>query len=132
MSCILLVDDLPEVRRVVARVLERAGYSVITAAGGAEALAILERESVDALLIDLHMPSMSGRTLHHRVVARWPDLADHTAVMTGDSGDEEDADWIKANGVPVLRKPFEMRNLLALVQSFVEKRAPRRADSGGH
>lgn len=61
MSRVLVVDDNADIRGVTARVLKHFGHhDVITAADGAEALKILERQRVDLVLLDLAMPGMDG------------------------------------------------------------------------
>ncbi len=57
---VLVIDDEDLVRDVVARMIEDLGYRAITAADGPTGLAIVERETVDAVLVDLTMPRMSG------------------------------------------------------------------------
>ncbi|MEO6725921.1 MAG: response regulator [Blastocatellia bacterium] len=66
---ILLVDDDNEFRTVMALALESFGYVVIEAADGMAALNVLQRERPDAILSDLHMPLMDGRTFCKRVRA---------------------------------------------------------------
>jgi len=59
---VLLVDDDPEFRRALQQVLEEAGFHVLTAADGAEALKILDQahDSIDVAIIDLNLPHVSG------------------------------------------------------------------------
>jgi CheY-like chemotaxis protein len=57
---VLIVDDEPVNRMVLARMVEHYGASCIEAASGAEALEILGTQSVDLVLMDIHMPQMSG------------------------------------------------------------------------
>jgi CheY-like chemotaxis protein len=57
---VLLVDDSENERILLARVLAKAGCIVLAAPGGSEALALLEREEVDAVITDVSMPGMSG------------------------------------------------------------------------
>jgi CheY-like chemotaxis protein len=57
---VLVIDDEALVRDVVARMVEDLGYSAVTAADGQSGLDLLDRESIDAVLVDLTMPQMSG------------------------------------------------------------------------
>ena len=66
---ILLVDDDNEFRTVMALARESFGYAVIEATDGVAALNVLQRERPDAILSDLHMPLMDGRTFCKRVRA---------------------------------------------------------------
>jgi two-component system cell cycle sensor histidine kinase/response regulator CckA len=75
-ECILVVEDEPALRELTARVLRSAGYTVLPAASGADALAVLERHAGDVHLVftDVVMPGMSGRELATRLAAMRPDL----------------------------------------------------------
>lgn len=57
---ILTVDDEPDIRGIIRRVLNRAGYEVIEAGGGMEALEIMTEQEVDLVLLDVMMPEMDG------------------------------------------------------------------------
>jgi two-component system, cell cycle sensor histidine kinase and response regulator CckA len=72
---VLVVDDEPAVRLLVERVLVEAGYRVLTAMGGLEALELLEQPgAVDLLLVDLRMPVMSGTQLARKVELLRPEI----------------------------------------------------------
>ena len=60
-AAILVVDDYQAVRKALGRALESVGYIVFLAASGEEALAILKEHHMDAVVMDLHMPVMSGQ-----------------------------------------------------------------------
>jgi CheY-like chemotaxis protein len=85
---ILLVEDEDLVRKVVARILERAGYRVLVAANGAEAIAIAEqlRGPVDALVTDVVMPGINGKEVAARMAGRFPKLK--ILFITGYTEDE--------------------------------------------
>ena len=109
---VLLVEDEELVRKVVARILERAGYRVLVAGNGDEALAICERAPtlIDALVTDVVMPGIGGRELAARVVERFPNLK--VLFMTGYTDDEFLRRGILDQGRAVLVKPFSPRDLL--------------------
>src|SRR5690242_16947307 len=73
---ILLVDDEETVRRFGARTLEKAGFRVVTAGTGADAIVCHESHGVaiDLLLTDVMMPGMNGRELAELLLARRPSL----------------------------------------------------------
>lgn len=74
-ASILVVDDHPGVRASAAAVLAAPGRRVLTAAGGAEGLALLAREAVDLVVSDLDMPKMNGLAFLAEVRRLHPGLA---------------------------------------------------------
>lgn len=81
---VLIVDDEAGVRKALAIVMTEEGMVCKTAAGAEEALAILEKEPVDAVIADLHMPKVSGMQLLGWVRSRYPKLAFLMATGTDD------------------------------------------------
>ena len=71
---VLLVDDDRVTRRVLGRAVEVAGYEVLPAENAQEALAILRREPVAAIVADQYMPGLSGLQLFTIARVGWPDL----------------------------------------------------------
>jgi len=114
---VLVVDDEPAVRQIVARLLRMAGYDADEAQCGEEAIESLERAGADIVLLDLEMPGMSGRTLFHAIRSRWPGLGASVIVMSGDVETPEIADWVALHRIPVLEKPFGRAALLAAVEA---------------
>ncbi len=121
-SRILVVDDEPAVRRAIEKLLRASGYDVRTAAHGEEACEVLARHDVDVILIDLRMPGMSGATLFHVIVTQWPQYYGRVAVMSGDHDAEETEPWLRINRLPVVLKPFQMDEVLAVIQHILPSR----------
>jgi DNA-binding response OmpR family regulator len=82
---ILIVDDEPSLRRTLERILTSVGYEVVTAGDAQLAYEALDGADVDLVLLDLHLPQMSGDTLYLALVRRWPHLTGRIVVMTGDT-----------------------------------------------
>jgi CheY-like chemotaxis protein len=118
-ATVLLVEDEDVVRKVVARILEGAGYRVLVASGGAEALALCERTPtpIDALVSDVVMPGMSGKELADHLVRRWPNLK--VLLMTGYTDDECLRRGILDEGRAMVLKPFSPRDLLHAVRDLL-------------
>jgi CheY-like chemotaxis protein len=118
---ILVVDDEETVRAAVRRILQKYGYEVLTATGGAEALAILEREGarVALLLTDMVMPAMSGRELVERAAVLHPEL--RIVVM---SGHTEDA-ALRQGQLPTehafIPKPFTLSDLTTTIRRVIDR-----------
>jgi CheY-like chemotaxis protein len=106
---ILVVDDDPEVREVVAEFLEDFGYQVLQAGGGVEALGVLAQTSdVRMLITDVRMPDMSGLELAEVATQRQHDLK--VILISG---------YFMPQPISrrFLRKPFRMSELQAAVQA---------------
>ena len=84
MSTILVVDDEPSIRELVARVLGRRGHRVIVCGSAPEALAVTE--AIDLLLVDLVLPEMNGYDLTEALRRRSPNLP--VVLMSGFLSDE--------------------------------------------
>ena len=119
---ILVVDDEPAVRRALEKALTRNGFTVFLANSGEQACELLTSESVDAVLMDLRMPSMSGQTLFHVILTQWPKLASRVAIMSGDPEDQQE--WLELYDLPVLAKPFELARVFGMIDMLtaVERR----------
>lgn len=111
---VLVVDDEPGVRALVRRILGDAGYGVVEAGNGAEALAVMaSSQQVDFLIADLDMPVMRGEEMARRIRALRPDLrvlyvTAHSELLFKDRPELID-------GEAFLDKPFTMRGLLEAV-----------------
>jgi CheY-like chemotaxis protein len=114
---VLVVDDEDIVRRVTARVLERAGHTVLQAAGGREALELMEDEHgrLDLVLLDLTMPGMDGAATLREIQFRWPVL--RVVVMSGFAEQQAMERLSGLAAVPFLQKPLTPDTLLATVRA---------------
>jgi signal transduction histidine kinase len=114
----LVVDDEASIRGVVARLLRTHGWTVDEAPTGDDALTALlaaPSEGYDLVLTDLRMPGMSGGELLTKLSLLRPDLFQVAVVMTGDISDPESAAFLARNERPVLVKPFNLKELEALI-----------------
>jgi len=109
MRTILVVDDEPEIRAIVAETLVSAGYVVIEAGGCRAALVVLARQPVTLLLTDIRMPCCTGTDLAEQAHALYPML--RIILMTGFA--------INGFAHPCLAKPFRMVNMLATVRAML-------------
>lgn len=116
---ILAVDDSPSIRQMVAYTLKRAGYEVIEAVDGEDALAKATARTVNLVLTDHNMPRMDGLTLV-RSLRRLP--AYRTApilILTTESSAEMKNQGRAAGATGWLVKPFEPRRLLEVVEKVI-------------
>jgi CheY-like chemotaxis protein len=120
-SIALVVDDERDIRELEQTMLEHAGYEVITAAGGAAALALIsEGQQVDVVVADLMMPGMDGEEMMRHLRGVRPDLK--VLFVTGFSDHLfKEQSWLW-EGVAFLDKPFNMNGLLEAVSTLVSGR----------
>jgi CheY-like chemotaxis protein len=110
---VLVVDDQPDVRHFAATVLRSAGYEVLEAASGEQALALCGGYGgrIDAVLTDIVMPGMSGRDLALLLAANHPEIK--VVYMSGHAGDPQVRQSLLASGDLFLLKPFGPADLVA-------------------
>lgn len=115
---ILVVDDEETIRRVSARLLQRAGYTTLTASDGPEALQVAESEGqFDLLLTDLKMPLMRGDELATRLRAAVPRLP--VLYLTGHLDDLFHQRAALDDCEAVLQKPVTAQELLSAVAALL-------------
>ncbi|MCS7083143.1 MAG: hybrid sensor histidine kinase/response regulator [Bacteroidetes bacterium] len=114
----LVVDDEPAVRAVLAKLLRLEGHTVVEAASGEEALRELARAPFELVFTDLGMPHMDGRTLARRIRAQWPEVG--IVLVTGYLDPTEES----CPEVDVLlHKPFKLDEVRIAVKTARLKRA---------
>jgi two-component system cell cycle sensor histidine kinase/response regulator CckA len=122
---ILVVEDEPEVRRVLVQVLTGLGYRVTEARDGVEALERLESSPVDLIITDVVMPRMGGRELRERVR-----MANHTTLFLFSSGYSEGLapdSTIEDDRVSFIGKPYGIDALARKVRDLLDRGARSRA-----
>jgi hypothetical protein len=116
---VLVVEDEAAMREVTRRILDRAGYRVLAAASGREALQLVagQREHVDVLLTDVVMPRMQGRVLAERLRGMQPDL--RVLFMSGYTQGLLSGQGVLAPGVHLIEKPFSRTALLTKLREVL-------------
>jgi DNA-binding response OmpR family regulator len=118
---VLVVDDEPMVREVITTYLERDGWSVVTAADGAQALRTVESTPLDLVVLDLMLPEVDGLS----VLARLRSSTDVPVIVVTARGEEPDRVLgLDLGADDYLVKPFSPRELVARVRSVVRRARP--------
>jgi two-component system, OmpR family, alkaline phosphatase synthesis response regulator PhoP len=116
---ILVADDESHILHVVSLKLRNAGFRVLTARDGQEALDLATAEHPDLLITDYHMPQLSGLELCHRL-KNDPSTKDIPAIMLTARGYHLEPHDTKDSGIlRMLSKPFSPRHLLATVNEIL-------------
>ncbi|MHC4831842.1 MAG: sigma-54-dependent transcriptional regulator, partial [Planctomycetota bacterium] len=111
---VLVVDDEPNLRRVMSKELARAGFEVATAASGEEALAQLESQPCDVLLLDLKMPGIGGLEVLRRL--RRQGLGCEVIILTGHGSIDSVVEAMKLGAYDYLTKPCRLSEIELLVR----------------
>ena len=119
---ILVVDDEAGLRRVLERYLERHGYRVLGAGTAESAYELLDSARADAVLLDIHLPTMSGLALYLAMIHRWPALEGRIAIMTGDAEADEVRTWLERHHCMVIHKPFNLQEVADWVSEVLRRR----------
>ena len=116
---ILIADDERLLRRTLQRVLSRAGFSVLTAENGEEAVKIFSenKEKIDLCILDLNMPSLNGTGALEQI--RNIEEQANIVLASGESQDDIWARCTEAKPNGILEKPFALDKLLKDIQSFL-------------
>lgn len=119
---VLFVEDLPELRRTVGRVLRASGYEVVEADGGRMALEAANTQPVDVVLTDVMMPDMDGIQLLRELHAGDPSLP---VVLMSAVPSEDIASQAQASGAfAYLTKPVRTQLLLGTIARAIAQRTP--------
>jgi|HubBroStandDraft_6_1064221.scaffolds.fasta_scaffold514605_1 CheY-like chemotaxis protein len=118
LATVLLVDDDPALLEMLGRTLERAGFTVITAVHGADALAQMGQLAADIVVTDIMMPEMDGFELIRKLHAKWPHLP-----IVAMSGIDDTPNFrnlaLKFGAKAALSKPVNRAHLVEVMQEIM-------------
>lgn len=120
---VLVVDDEDLVKYLARDILRRFGYTVLTAGGGEEALALYRRHSEDiaVVILDIIMPNMNGREVFQRIRELNPGAK--VIISSGYSHDRDADDLLQQGAAGFVQKPYRMADLVNIVGEVIEKQA---------
>lgn len=122
---ILVIDDEQQMRELIRMILEDAGYSVVEAGDGLQALSVLREENPDLCLVDVMMPYMDGFSFAEEVKR----TADTPLIFLSAKGEEWDkVHGLKLGGDDYIVKPFLPGELVARIEAVL--RRVSRTDAG--
>ncbi|HEX6966048.1 MAG TPA: sigma-54 dependent transcriptional regulator [Gemmatimonadaceae bacterium] len=124
MSAILIVDDEPNIRRMVGALLTAEGFAVSEAADGPTGLAVAEEHAPDVVLLDLMIPGeLDGMTTLSRLRERFPDVP--VVMMSGRAGLSDAVKATKLGAFHFLEKPLTPEGVVLTLRSALELRRAR-------
>jgi len=123
---ILVVDDAPQLRRLVKSYLEQEGYAVVTASDGQEALYVARHEKPDLIILDLMMPEMGG----YEFMRAYSKEADTPIIVLTARVEENDKVLgLELGADDFVTKPFSPRELAARVRAVLRRTAKQTSPS---
>ncbi|MFP6749491.1 MAG: response regulator transcription factor [Alphaproteobacteria bacterium] len=125
---ILVVDDDPDLRLVLRKQLEAEGFEVIHAANGAEMRAVIGRQEVDLVILDLQLPDEDGLDLA-KLLRETTDAG--IVMLTGKGTTLDIVVGLEVGADDYVAKPFKSRELLARIRSVLRRTKQRRGAKPG-
>jgi CheY-like chemotaxis protein len=115
---VLVVEDEDAVRKLLRRILERAGYTVLEAADAVEGTRQFHAQAVDLIILDVGLPDMSGADLAESLLRTAP--ATRVLLLSGYT-EEEIGERVRHLGVAFLPKPFTPQDVLSAVAAVISR-----------
>ena len=114
---ILVVDDEETVRMLFQRILQAAGYDVVTAADGKEALSGIADGDIDVVLLDINMPGLSGIDVLGKISTDWPNVC--VIMITAVADVQTAVAAMKLGAYDYITKPFDQDEVLLKIRQAV-------------
>lgn len=114
---VLIIDDDRAVRKAVSKALERAGYMVESVDSGLAAIAALQQHNYRMIVCDIRMPFLDGVSFYDELKQANPEAAKRVVFVTAFAGEPTVQAFLERVDRPVVEKPFELDDLLAVVKA---------------
>jgi len=122
---ILIIDDEASLRQTMARILQRAGYEVTTAANGKEGLELVSEHTFDLVYLDIRMPDVSGLELLKTIHAKYADLP--IILFTAQPDLNSAVEALRRGAIDYLLKPLKPQTVIDRTQAIlIDKQKDRR------
>ena len=120
-TCVLLVEDEEQLRRVLKDLLEREGYTVAEARDGIQALDQVDRHSPDIIVLDLNLPGVDGYTVLQQLRSRPATRAIPIVVLTAKGDEDNEVRVFQLGADDFITKPFRARALSARLEAVLAR-----------
>ena len=117
---VLIVDDEEEFRDLTGKRLKKRGLDVFLAESGLDALAVLQKNSIDVVLLDVKMPGMDGIETLRRIRTTHPQV--EVVLLTGHASIDSGIEGMKFGAFDYMMKPVELEQLLEKLADANEKK----------
>lgn len=117
---ILVVDDELAILQVLTEFFQSAGWIVVSARNGQDALEAVDTSDFDVLIVDMLMPGMDGRSFYEYLKQLRPDLLSRVIFTTGDTGNQHTTDFLQSLDNQVVRKPYDLGDLHQVIGGVMQ------------
>jgi DNA-binding response OmpR family regulator len=121
---ILIVDDEQNLRRSLGLILQRAGYTITTAANAAEALHLLRAGAYDLTFLDIKLPDQNGIQLLPQIKDLYPEMP--IFILTAHASLDTAIDAVRLGAKDYMLKPVDPENILSRVENILREEKPKR------
>jgi DNA-binding response OmpR family regulator len=121
---ILIIDDEPNLRRSLGLILQRAGYTITTAANAEESLHLLRAGAFDLAFLDIKLPDQNGIQLLPQIRELYPDMP--VLILTAHATLDTAIEAVKLGARDYLLKPIDPENILSRVEELIKEEKPKR------
>ena len=118
MNTILIIDDEPGIRTVLSDILEDERYEVMTAKDGFEGLALLKRDAVDLVILDVWLPNMGGIDVLKEIKKDFPEV--EVIIISGHANVDIAVKAVKLGAFDFLEKPLSLEKVVNIVRNALQ------------
>ncbi|NKB59765.1 MAG: PAS domain S-box protein [Alphaproteobacteria bacterium] len=115
---ILVIDDEPDVAKVLSELLAADGHTTTVALSGEDGLRIVEKQEFDVVLCDIRMPKLDGPGFYRAMVQIRPNMVSRLAFVTGDYLSQHALRFLEGSGCPHIEKPATPEDLRQLIEDL--------------
>lgn len=130
MSSVLIVDDHEDLRYALAKVVQKQGYRVTTAASGKDAIEILQSTVIDLIFLDIGLPDVNGISLIPAIKETSEEL--DIVMLTGLNDAKTAVDALRAGAIDYMVKPFELLEFTSILNRVLKARISQKKASLEH
>ena len=123
-ATVLVVEDERKLRELVRSYLERAGFTVLSAGSGAEAITVAAAAAPDLVVLDLGLPDVPGETVARELRAGLVTRTTPILMLTARSAEEDRIRGLELGADDYVTKPFSPRELVLRVQAILRRGGP--------
>jgi two-component system, NtrC family, response regulator AtoC len=120
MNKVLIVDDEQNIRLVLAAMLKKEGYEVVSATDGREALRVLKAGRIEVVVTDLKMPNLDGMGLLNCITEQYPEVP--VIIITAHGTVATAVEALKKGALDYITKPFELEDLKNIISKAIKTR----------